>query len=295
MLRKLLSSFLLLSTVGASAQQDSLIAGIQDIAWSPDGQYIYCSVLWHNRDWSDFAPHKWKVHRFHIRSKVDTVVADSAYTVAVAANGYRIAVGKLRNGKRNIWSMDADGRHARPVSTNPTDDYSPSWSPDGMALVYNATIDGKVEICRIRVDGSGYQRLTVSKGDNAHSPSWSPRDDRVVYYAANGDNKDQVHVMRADGTNDHNLTNDTLSNTFPAWADADARTIIYSHSAKKGEPMAYTMDAEGKKKEPLGDVRSFYSRLSPDGKQIACIDKVGLVRIIDRATGGQVAELRPMH
>lgn len=295
MLRKLMCSFLLLAVLGASAQQDSLVAGIQDIAWSPDGQDIFCSVQWHKKDWSDFAPEKWKVHRFHVHSKTDSVVADSAYTVAVEPQGYRIAVGKWRNGMRNIWTMDPDGHHPRQVSTAATNDYSPSWSPDGMALVYNARIDGKVEVCRIRVDGSGYQRLTTSKGGNAHSPAWSPAGDRILYYSVTGDNKDQVHVMRADGTEDRNLTNDTLSNTYPDWADADGRTIIYTHSAVKDQPMAYTMDAEGKAKVPLGEVHAHYTRLSPDGKRIAYIDRAGLVRVVDRTTGAVLAELRPLR
>src|SRR5688572_19148007 len=37
-----------------------------------------------------------------------------------------------------IWMMDADGRNARRLTTNTSDDFGIAWSPDGKTVVFGA-------------------------------------------------------------------------------------------------------------------------------------------------------------
>ena len=69
--------------------------------------------------------------------------------------------------------------------------------------------------------------------------------------------------MRVNGTDDRNVTNDTLNNFYPAWLDS--RTVTYTQDHKNGMMLAFRVDTEGREKKPLSGVRSFFTRVSPTG------------------------------
>jgi TolB protein len=49
----------------------------------------------------------------------------------------------------------------------------PSWSPDGLHIVFSSNRDGQDEIYTMNWDGTGLKRLTYNGGNT--SPAWSPR------------------------------------------------------------------------------------------------------------------------
>ncbi|OGF97323.1 MAG: hypothetical protein A2Z06_03470 [Candidatus Glassbacteria bacterium RBG_16_58_8] len=49
----------------------------------------------------------------------------------------------------------------------------PSWSPDGLHVVFSSNRDGRNEIYVMNWDGTGLRRLTYDGGNS--SPAWSPR------------------------------------------------------------------------------------------------------------------------
>ncbi len=49
----------------------------------------------------------------------------------------------------------------------------PSWSPDGLHIVFSSSRDGQNEIYVMNWDGTGLKRLTYNGGNT--SPAWSPR------------------------------------------------------------------------------------------------------------------------
>jgi TolB protein len=274
------------------AQSDSLVTTIQDIAWSPDGRYIYFSAINHKPDWSDFAPHKWNVYRYDMLMNRSQLVVDSAVTVAVAPSGDRIAVGKLVGKERHIHLANADGSDPVELTKDSIFAQAPNWSPDGGSLAFNRRFKDGIEICTIQVNGSGYRQITLSDGAKAYNPVWSPDGRSIVYYLEKGDGRDQIHVMRADGSEDRNVTNDTLNNYFPAWLDDG--NILYTQDGKDGPSRAFKVDVHGREKKPMNGILSFYTRLSPDGDMIAFVDQeAGAIVVITRTTGSRVAMIRP--
>ena len=50
----------------------------------------------------------------------------------------------------------------------------PSWSPDGTRLVFTCEVEpGNIDLCLIKVDGTGLQRLTTAAGADL-DPDWGP-------------------------------------------------------------------------------------------------------------------------
>lgn len=77
-------------------------------------------------------------------------------------------------GDWDIFIMNADGSHARPVTANDgTNDWMQSWSPDGKWLVYVSDMDGNNELNVIDINGRNQQQLTSNEYAD-QSPVWIP-------------------------------------------------------------------------------------------------------------------------
>ena len=71
-----------------------------------------------------------------------------------------------------------------------------------------------------------------------------------------------------------NITNDTRNNIFPGWIGRNK--IIYGQGqSDKKTTKVFTLKPDGKEKQPLLNLYSFYARYSPAGSMIAHIDEMG--------------------
>jgi Tol biopolymer transport system component len=217
-----------------------------DPSWSPDGSRI---AFRSHRDGNE---------------EVYVVAADgsqernlsrsptSDYSPAWSPDGSTIAFASDRDGDPNeIYVMDADGSNQVRVTDNPGIDEYPTWSPDGTRIAFHCTMGdvnpngvGDFEICVVNRDGTGLHRLTDSPGENTQ-PDWSPDGAWIVFEsnrlgwpslpsttsagfgpATFGD--EDVWVMRTDGSEQHNLTQNPLEDdSFPAWSP-DGSWIVFS-------------------------------------------------------------------
>jgi TolB protein len=114
--------------------------------------------------------------------------------------------------------------------TNGYDNF-PLWSPRGDLIMFSRVEQGDYEIFTIRPDGTGVRRLTRSPGNDAHQ-AWSPDGEHIVFASARMGFKDEViytdapqpygelFVMRYDGTDVEQLTDNQWEDGTPAWQPA---------------------------------------------------------------------------
>jgi TolB protein len=107
-------------------------------------------------------------------------------------------------------------------------DNFPLWSPRGDLILFSRVVDNDYEIFSIAPDGSGLKRLTTTPGNDAHQ-GWSPDGSRIVFASARYGFKDEaiytnapqpygdIFVMRADGTDVQQLTDNQWEEGTPAW------------------------------------------------------------------------------
>ncbi|MCR6700950.1 MAG: Atxe2 family lasso peptide isopeptidase [Dokdonella sp.] len=74
-----------------------------------------------------------------------------------------------------------------------------TWSPDGRWIYYRALLDGRIEVWRVAVDGSGAEPIAV---DSADVRSFSlTRDGRVLMYSVGASREDVIAVEQAEYDN----------------------------------------------------------------------------------------------
>ena len=164
-----------------------------------------------------------------------------------------------------------------------------AWAPDGSRVAFSNYSGYGYEIFLLASDGRSFARLTHDGGLDAF-PSWSPGGDQIVYasdttppttpgskgYYTPGcevsltECPQQIRVIRADGTGNHQLTHDPVGATMPDWSP-DGGRIVFVGGAADPSGDIYVMDASGTGVHALTSGPSYdsFPQWSPDGTQIA--------------------------
>ncbi len=120
-----------------------------------------------------------------------------------------------------------------------TDGYDnfPVWSPRGDLIAFMRLIDGNFEIFTIHPDGTDLKQLTHTKGNEAHI-AWSPDGEWMVFTSSRMGFKDEalytnnpqpygeIFVMRYDGSDAEQLTDDQWEEGTPAWQPHKSAVVV---------------------------------------------------------------------
>jgi len=128
--------------------------------------------------------------------------------------------------------MDVETKTSRML--NAGYDNFPLWSPRGDLIMFSRLSEGNYEIYTIKPDGTGVKRLTNARGNDAHQ-GWSPDGESIVFASTRLGFKDEMiytdapqpygelFVMRYDGTNLQQITDNQWEDGTPAWQPVSRR------------------------------------------------------------------------
>ncbi len=160
----------------------------------------------------------WMVNADGLNPHLVYTGADDIVAAAWSPNGERIAyamsVGVPQ--EYEIFTMDTDGKNHLRISQGLQGiGGSIDWSPDSKSLLVYAGVYGDKNIFKIDVATGEYTQLT--DGGNNAGASYSPDGRYIVFNSLRNDDQADLYIMRADGSNQVQLTNDPEPDWGPAW------------------------------------------------------------------------------
>jgi Tol biopolymer transport system component len=218
-------------------------------------------------------------------------------------DGKKIAFVSIRAGVSQICVMNTDGSEERQLTNGNAENIHPTWSPDSARILFNTTsfagataadgrhvpsnnkvvgekIDEKMNLATIRSDGSDLKRVTIGGGYTY--ASFSPDGMSILHRRVQGD-LSQIFVMKADGSDDHNVSGESKLDGWPAWS-SDGKRIIFSRRVKDAFQL-FVMNRDGGGVRQITDALGEFTNphWSPDGKTILCTRRLGNINLITLA------------
>ncbi|NJN80382.1 MAG: hypothetical protein HC797_07880 [Anaerolineales bacterium] len=183
--------------------------------YSPDGrQIVFANKVGEN------ITAIWMVNADGLNPRLVYTGARDIVAVAWSPNGEKIAyamsVGIPQ--EYEIYTMDVNGRNHLKISQGLQGiGGSVDWSLDSKNILIYAGAFGDKDIFRIDSETGNFIQLT--NGGNNAGASYSPDGNYIVFNSLRNDDQADLYIMRADGTNQVQLTNHPEPDWGARWID----------------------------------------------------------------------------
>jgi molecular chaperone DnaK len=206
-----------------------------------------------------------------------TPLADGGYDILPRWSPDRSKIAFIRRtgSKWQVWTMNADGTDAAPVTDRVKPTTRVGWSPDGRRIAFLSEVKGKPQLFAITLGASTPVQLT-NTGEPKDDLSWSPADELIAIKATRG-KQQQVFVCRSDqpGAAWRQVTTGNARAADPIWSP-DGLRIAYTRSVPFGGKGLWTShiwvvnaDGTGARAITSGPSKDWDPTWSPDGTWIA--------------------------
>jgi len=156
-----------------------------------------------------------------------SAVADSTsvdFPGSFSRDGSKVAFTSERSGGPQLWLASRDGSGIRQLTSLEGSAHvrSPSWSPDGSAIAFDAALNGNSDIYTIEVGAQKARRLT-SEVSNERLPHWS-EDGRWIYFTSDRTGRMEIWRTPASGGPPTQVTRNGGAEPVEAM---DGKTLFY--------------------------------------------------------------------
>jgi TolB protein len=173
-------------------------------------------------------------------------------TPDISKDGRWIAFSSDRNGYWDIYIMDLQTGDIQQFTDTQAYDGNPSWSPDGLWLVYETYQVDNLEIIIEKIDKSTGPIPLTSNPAADYAPDWSPQQRRISFIS---DRYGQAEVLYADldspeqdkAVRINNLPGNHVQH--PSWS-GDGRYLSWGLVTKEGNHMLVSWDSLHPEQDP---------------------------------------------
>ena len=213
-------------------------------------------------------------------------------------DGSLIAFTSNRDGNNEIYIMNANGAGQSNLTQNPADDLYPTWSPDGQWIAFSSNRDGNQEIYVVRTNHLDLRNVSNNPAAD-YQPTWlddsgifSSSDEHIAF-TSNRDGNQEIYIMKLDGTEQTNITNNPSDDFSPKATHSGDRIVFVS--TRDGSQDVFIMYADGTSQGNLSNnpAQDSLPAWSPDAAWIAFTsDRDGNLEIyVMRNNGAEVFNL----
>ena len=214
-------------------------------------------------------------------------------------DGRHLVFSSDRGGTTNLWRVGIDEESGRVLGPPEPLTVPSGWaghaslSGDGRTLVY-AGREVRTTLMRLALDrargrASGSPAVVLGGSLVVREQAVSP-DGEWVAFTTTG--REDVFVVRADGTGFRQLTDDAFRDRGPGWSPDGRRLSFYSN--REGDYQAFTVRPDGSELKRVSAVPGglWYPAWSPDGSELSVCTQEGAWRIDLRQPVAEAAARR---
>ena len=171
----------------------------------------------------------------------------------------------------DIFVVNLSSGESTPVTNNSDFDDSGRWSPDGNFITFHSSRDGNLDVWRVAVAENGTpigEPVRLTPGDsNEHCPRWSFDGEWLVYETDREEGTD-VWIMRGDGSDARQITNDDYHDGYPGWSPT-GDWLVYD-SSRDNNTDIYLIPTDGgpQKRVTMHHAQDRHPSWSPDGRSL---------------------------
>jgi TolB protein len=192
----------------------------------------------------------------------------------ISPDGSMVVMSIYNGSQSDIWTANIDGSHMRDITKTSSDEYDPSFSPDGMTVIYIRLPNAGVNRIETRnVNGTG--RKVVLKNDGVDEPAFSPDGTQIATSAyPKGSADEEIFVMSANGTHLQRLTHNVGDDWMGTWSPDGTHLSWYRYTGSDGD--VFTMKANGRHVHQLTTTSTidYAPWYTPNGKRIYYSDSI---------------------
>jgi Tol biopolymer transport system component len=190
----------------------------------------------------------------------------------------------------DLFSAAPDGTDVKQITKTPSYDAEAVISPSGKKITFTSMRDGDLDIYTMDLNGKNVKRLTNEIGYDG-GPFWSYDSQWIVFRAHHPEGEKDITdykrllkenlirptaldicVMKADGSNKRQITNNGKANFAPYFFPDGKRVIFASNMADpKGRDFdlyAINIDGTGLERITFNPTFDGFPMFSPDGKKL---------------------------
>jgi Tol biopolymer transport system component len=165
---------------------------------------------------------------------------------------------------RDIFIVDLDRAIRQRFTSDPSDERSAVWSPDGTRVLYTSK---NLDFYERNADASGSEKAVLKNSDNKDIYAWSADGALLLYRRLDAATGNDVWIAPADGSSPGRAIANSAFNELPGGFSPDAKRVVYS-SDESGQSEIYVIGIDGRGKTQVSSSGGAFPRWRGDGKEI---------------------------
>ncbi len=176
-----------------------------------------------------------------------------------------------RDGNKEVYIMDYDGKRQKRITFNNYIEILPSWSKDNEKIIYTSYRNNNPDLYMFHLY-SGRTEILASKGAN-YAADWHPTENKIAF-SSSMDGNTEIYIRNMDTGHIKRLTFNKIVDVAPSWS-SNGREIAFT-SERSGNPNIYIMDAEGANIRRVTHEGTYHDSpaWSPDSTRLAYVSRI---------------------